>query len=105
MYSLLQDPVDNTYVVVHKDTNSWFMYSSTKTIWIPTLQDLIHVWDISVFKKEPPKEDDDDVLLMEYPDIYSYLAEANSRYNYIHLNHICEFSSIEDLLNKVELFI
>ena len=104
MYSLLQDPIDDSYAVIHKASNSWFMYASTETIWIPTLHDLVSKWESGTFK-EKTCEEEDDVLLQDYSDIHSYLAEANSRDNYIHLNHICEFSSIEDLLNKVELFI
>ena len=104
MYSLLQDPIDNSYVVIHKSTNSWFMYPQTETIWIPTIHDLVSKWESGTFKEETRKEEDD-VLLQDYSDIHSYLAETNFRDNYIHLNHICEFSSIEDLLNKAELFI
>ena len=102
MYSLLQDPIDNSYVVIHKSTNSWFMYSQTETIWIPTLHDLVSKWESGTFKEN---EEDEDVLLQNYSDIHSYLAECNTRDNYVHINYICEFSSIEDLLNKVELFI
>ena len=104
MYSLLQDPIDNSYAVIRKSTNSWFMYPQTEAIWIPTLHDLVSKWESGIFKEET-REEEDDVLLQDYSDIHSYLAESNSRDNYIHLNHICEFSSIEDLLNKAELFI
>ena len=104
MYSLLHDPIDNSYVVVHKNTNSWFMYPPIETIWIQTLHDLVSKWESGIFKEET-REEEYDVLLQDYSDIHSYLTETNSRDNYIHLNHICEFSSIEDLLNKAELFI
>lgn len=104
MYSLLQDPIDNSYVVIHKATNSWFTYSSTATTWISTIHDLVSEWESSTFQEET-REEEDDVLLQDYSDIHSYLAESNYRDNYIYLNHICEFSSIEDLLNKAELFI
>lgn len=104
MYSLLLNPINNLYVVIHKSTNSWFMYPSTETIWIPTIHDLVSKWESSTFKEET-REEKDDVLLQDCSDIHSYLAETNSRDNYIHLNHICKFSSIEDLLNKAELFI
>lgn len=104
MYSLLQDPIDNQYVVIHKATNSWFTYSSIDTIWISTIHDLISEWESGTFKEET-REEENDVLLQDYPDIFSYLAECNTRDNYVHINHICEFASIEDLSNKIELFI
>ena len=104
MYSLLQDPIDNSYVVIRKSANSWFMYPQTETIWIPTIHDLVSKWESGTFKEET-REEENDVLLQNYSDIHSYLTESNSRDDYVHLTYICEFSSIEDLLNKAELFI